>query len=299
MEIIPLFVNCITDLDPENMLKQRTSLRLAALLFASLLMTPAVTFAELLMLASITEKDQNPLLYQQVNSTKPILPKNDLPDFGRFRDVKQKKEAFFHYLLPMIRQSNERIRKDRSLLLGIREALIAGTTIGQPSSEALEILVDRYKLTRALRTGEDLITTVDALLLRVDVVPASLVLAQAANESGWGTSRFAREANNLFGTWCFTSGCGLAPRSREAGLTHEVARYDSVQQGIDAYIRNINTHRAYRELRQIRADSRNQQLFSGVAMAEGLLQYSARGEAYVREIQQMIRSNNLQRYTLS
>jgi Bax protein len=153
----------------------------------------------------------------------------------------------------------------------------------------------RYKI----KGKEQLRSTVDRLLIRVDVVPASLVLAQAANESGWGTSRFARQANNLFGLWCFTPGCGLTPKNRDKGLKHQVAKYDSVQESVAAYLHTINSHFAYTHLREIRATKREEDLHpSGLVLAEGLLRYSIRGIEYVRDIQRLIEANQLQKYTL-
>ena len=103
----------------------------------------------------------------------------------------------------------------------------------------------------------------------------------------------------MFGVWCFTEGCGLTPLARTEGLTHEVAKYDSVQDSIDAYIRTLNTNSAYVELRDIRANSREiMEHFTGHELAEGLRRYSERGEDYVREIQMMIRVNDLHQYTL-
>ena len=227
-----------------------------------------------------------------------ILPETHaiaLPDFSRFRDVHSRKEAFFNFLLPMIRHSNEVIRKDRSLLLALRDDLRTGINIDPGVIEIVGEMGKHY----GGPTDGDLLSRINALLLRVDVVPESLVLAQAANESGWGTSRFARQGNNLFGVWCFTPGCGLTPLSRDDGMNHEVARYESVQHGVSAYIHNINTHAAYRELRRIRAESRaGTGSVTGHALAEGLVRYSARGLDYVREIQQLIRFNNLQKFNL-
>lgn len=218
-----------------------------------------------------------------------------LPDFSVYQDVRTKKKEFFHYLLPMIRHSNDQIRSDRSLLLALRDDLRTGTTVDSSAYDHLGEIGHRY----GVPDSTDRLARLNALLLRVDVVPESLVLAQAAKESGWGTSRFAREGNNLFGVWCFTPGCGLKPLSRDAGLNHEVARYDSVQQSVNAYVHNINTHAAYNELRRIRAESRaGASIISGMALAEGLLRYSARGVDYVREIQQLIRTNNLQQFNL-
>ncbi|MCH2098860.1 MAG: glucosaminidase domain-containing protein, partial [Pseudomonadales bacterium] len=137
----------------------------------------------------------------------------------------------------------------------------------------------------------------DELLACVDVIPPSLVLAQAATESAWGTSRFARKANNLFGEWCFTAGCGLVPNHRSQGATHEVERFATVSASIDSYFHNLNSHPAYAELRAIRARAREAAAtISGADLAAGLMLYSERGEDYVDELRQIIRVNDLGRF---
>jgi Bax protein len=218
-----------------------------------------------------------------------------LPDFSAINDVRTKKQMFFSYMLPKIRQANDKILANRRLLMMIRDDLAIGDALDEDDIQFISSLKARYKV----KQKTSLRSTVDDLLIRVDVVPESLVLAQAANESGWGTSRFARQANNLFGVWCFSKGCGLTPKNRDEGLNHEVAKYKSVQEGIMAYVHTINTNPAYIDLRHIRATTRSEeQPFSGHALAEGLLKYSSRGIDYVREIQQLIRVNDLQKYTL-
>jgi Bax protein len=218
-----------------------------------------------------------------------------LPDFSAINDVRTKKQTFFSYMLPKIRQANDQILANRRLLMMIRDDLATGDALDEDDIQFVSSLKARYKINQQT----SLRSTIDDLLIRVDVVPESLVLAQAANESGWGTSRFARQANNLFGVWCFSKGCGLTPKNRNEGLNHEVAKYESVQEGVIAYVHTINTNPAYIHLRDIRATTRSEeQHFSGHALAEGLLKYSSRGIDYVREIQQLIRVNDLQKYTL-
>ena len=137
---------------------------------------------------------------------------------------------------------------------------------------------------------------VGELLTKVDEVPPSLVVAQAINESGWGRSRFAREANNLFGMWCYTPGCGLVPARRRAKDKHEVKRYASIQDSVDEYLRNINRNKAYIELRALRAGQRQRlQPLSGEYLAQGLRRYSSIGAEYVNRIRTIIRSRQLDR----
>ena len=145
---------------------------------------------------------------------------------------------------------------------------------------------------------EDPIEVIKLLRRRVNVIPASLVLAQAANESGWGTSRFARQGNNLFGLWCYTENCGIEPARRQAGAKHQVAAFDNVEAGIKYYFYTINSHPAYRDLR-IRRENliASGQAVTGIELASGLMSYSERGQAYVDEIRAMIRVNQLQQLT--
>lgn len=224
------------------------------------------------------------------------LAANALPDFSSIRDTSQKKAAFYAYLLPIIHDANAAIAAERHWLFGVRESILAGETITLDAAQTLVELEQRYGLSSH---GEKVAVRLGQLLRRVDVVPESLVLAQAAKESGWGVSRFAREGNNLFGIWCFTRGCGLLPQHRTAGLTHEVARFEDVAAGVRYYLRTINTHRAYHLVRNLRATARRDKVaLHGELLAAGLERYSERGLDYVREIQSMIRYNGLHRFTV-
>ncbi|GMA82235.1 hypothetical protein GCM10025855_17680 [Shewanella glacialipiscicola] len=134
--------------------------------------------------------------------------------------------------------------------------------------------------------------SLNSLLKRVDIVPESMVLIQAANESGWGSSRFAREGFNFFGEWCFTSGCGIVPSSRGSGKSHEVKVFTSVDESVSSYMRNLNSNTAYTLLRSIRADLRSQELeLKADQLIYGLVNYSERQDAYIDELLDMLRHN--------
>ena len=213
---------------------------------------------------------------------------NPLPDFAVYTDVKGKKQAFFSYLQPMIEANNRRLLKQRQRLLAIDGKTL--DDLSRSDKTFIQELVEHYEITGDLAEQQQL----EALILRLDSVPTSLALAQAAMESAWGTSRFAREGNNLFGQWCYKEGCGIVPARRGAGQTHEVARFANVDAAIASYLRNINSHNAYAELRAARAALRKlEQPVTGHAMAGHLLRYSERGSAYVEEIRSMIRVNKL------
>ncbi len=230
-------------------------------------------------------------------ATLPAPIPTGIPDFAAYTDIKQKKRDFFEFLLPMIRAANANVTTERRRLVKLGDAFQADFSPSASDERFIRELSERYRV----KVGEE-ITRADLteLLKRVDVIPASLILAQAANESAWGTSRFARNAHNFFGIWCFTPGCGLTPRLRDENLSHEIRRFASVNEGVAYYLLTINSNPAYRGLRDIRADLRQSNVqITGARLAEGLLRYSERGQHYVSEIQEMIRYNELSRYTLA
>lgn len=230
--------------------------------------------------------------------TAPVPVFEPLPDFAAIGDVRSKKQAFFGYLLPMIEAHNERIRGTRAFLMEVRETLAEGDDPGRTEQERLAKLAKRYRVPLEEDTPMDL-AFVDQLLRRADVLPPSLVLAQAATESAWGTSRFAKTANNLFGQWCFTKGCGIVPARRIAGATHEVQDFESVYDSVDSYFRNLNSHPAYGGVRERRLAARKAgKGIRGAELARGLIRYSERGEEYVEELRQIIRVNKLDAYDL-
>ncbi|CAH0990470.1 hypothetical protein SIN8267_00562 [Sinobacterium norvegicum] len=214
---------------------------------------------------------------------------SETPSFAQIADVKEKKAQFFNYLLTYIASENSYITAERRQVVTLQQALRVGQ-LSEQQSVVLQGLAKRYKLSEALSIQEQL----EQLMVRVDIVPPSLALAQSANESAWGTSRFATQGNNYFGQWCFNSGCGIVPQSRPEGEIYEVARFEDAGGSVRAYFLNLNTHGAYRQLRAIRAEARQgNQVITGVDLAVGLRSYSARGEQYVEEIQKMIIFNKL------
>ncbi|MBA6390590.1 glucosaminidase domain-containing protein [Colwellia sp. BRX10-3] len=212
----------------------------------------------------------------------------NLPNFAKIRDVKEKKRKFFAFIKPAVMAENKKILAKRVEV----ERLIEQLTLEQPFSvedEALVAkLITQYKVSKKF----SLLKQLYELQLKVDVIPQALVLVQAANESAWGTSRFARIGLNFFGVWCYSEGCGMVPNSRNSGAAHEVAAYSSVKQGVERYLHNINTHRAYNVFRLIRGQLREQnQHLAPEILATGLTAYSERGADYVLELTEMIRHN--------
>lgn len=222
----------------------------------------------------------------------PTLPgwaQQELPDFSQYQDVNEKKNAFFSFLYPRIVLANSRILIERQYLdtLSRQEALSADET------RWLERQAERLRVDEEPGSDE----MFRRLRSRLDVIPPSLIMAQAANESAWGTSRFALKGNNLFGQWCFSKGCGVVPQGREEGKSHEVAAFSSPYRSITGYIQNLNRHPAYQLVRDLRRKAREAGRFpSGTALAAGLVSYSERGEEYISEIRSMISYNKLSEY---
>lgn len=213
------------------------------------------------------------------------------PDFAAITDVKERKKAFFDYLTPFVNEKNNLILKDRERL---NTLLNSNKKLSAKNKKWISSLRQNHKLKKLESyTKED----IKALLNRLDIIPVSLVLAQAANESAWGTSRFATQGNNYFGQWCFRKGCGLVPESRNEDADHEVRKFNDARESVFAYIDNLNTNRAYKKLRATRAQLRqNKEIATGLALVHGLEHYSERGQAYVEEIEGLINYNKLWRF---
>jgi len=132
-------------------------------------------------------------------------------------------------------------------------------------------------------------------LLRVNTIPVELIQVQTANESGWGTSRFAVQGYNFFGLWCYETGCGFVPKKRAEGMTHEVAKFSTPAQGMYRYVRNLNRNRAYRQLRIKRLSlsqaSPSLSFQHAMELTTTLGSYSERGQDYIDELQSMLRVN--------
>ncbi|MDQ6968045.1 MAG: glucosaminidase domain-containing protein [Mariprofundaceae bacterium] len=215
---------------------------------------------------------------QQLNIKKnePIKPDSEVAEkhWG--------KQTFLKFMKPIIERENKRILQERQRLLAWKKN-------NNVEARNLELIARHYQVQW---TGKADGRFWRAILDRVDEVPLELALMQAANESSWGNSRFARQGNNYFGQWCFTKGCGLVPLRRNAGATHEVRKFASVDLSVRAYMYNLNTLQSYKLLRNLRRSLRRRgKPLDAVFLAIGLKDYSERGMDYVHIIQGMIRSN--------
>lgn len=206
----------------------------------------------------------------------------DLDDIAA---VERRKKLFLESMLPLVLRANEAILRDRRRLVAVSEATDRGDAPAASDAAWLSRLAARYG------TGP---LDLDGLMRRVDVVPPSLALAQAAIESGWGTSRFAREGRAIFGQRVYGITDGIKPEARAEGEDFLIARFDGLDRGVASYIHNLNTHWAYKQLRLRRAELRLLGLrLDGALLATSLTAYSERGEDYVRDLRAIIRANDL------
>jgi len=235
----------------------------------------------------------------QIRQNKAAVPQvyfTNLPrELTRIKDTRIKKELFFSTMLPPILKVNDIIRQDRRKL----KKIILKITLGEKVSEAEYYwLADKLELYKVRvrdindftrRTGEIL----EQLLTRMNIIPPELALAQAAQESGWGTSRFAQQGNALYGQWTWGDGCGMVPKRREKGKTHRMKCFSSIIEAVNSYMLNLNTQKTYAMLRQRRRAFRDDQPIDVLPLVETLTGYSQEGSAYVEKIKNIIRRNKL------
>ena len=231
----------------------------------------------------------------------PILKKDNLslkkqaknvPNFAVIMNVKEKKKIFFDFIREMVEQEN-------ALLSNIRKKILLLQKKSELHTIEVQWLTDIARRFQVDKKISDSNNFYDDLLNRVDIIPVSLALVQAANESSWGASRFAISANNYFGQWCFNKGCGLVPKYRPQGAVYEVRRFNSPDDSVRSYMHNLNTSHHYASMRALRSNLRaSREVVTGPILAHELHAYSMRGADYIEELIAMIKSNNLLQYDL-
>jgi len=228
------------------------------------------------------------------NAGVPRFVVSEIPDdWAANLPVDQKKSLFFRALLPMVLMVNEEILKDRKRLQDIRSSLAQSSALSSSDWTWLVQVAEGHGMTIQDDRDSVGVHSLDQLLHRVDAIPPSLALAQAAVESAYASSRFAVEGNALFGQWHL--GKGLVPEEQRTELgDYRVASFASPRDSIRAYMKNLNTNRAYRPFRELRAAARQQnERLRGAPLAEGLLAYSEKGQAYISLLRSLIARNGL------
>jgi Bax protein len=213
--------------------------------------------------------------------------------YYNIRGVQKQKKEFIKILLPLVRKANDDVAKERNFVKAffIQAEKKSFRELNEKSLEKLVHLFKKYKIKHFFKQEE--------YLKRIDIVPVSMAIAQAAVESAWGKSRFIQEANNIFGHWTYT-GKGLVPMNREEGKTHTLRIFRTLQDSVNAYVLNLNRNNAYQMFRNLRENAhKNGMIFNGLMASKTMINYSAKKGKYVQLLETIITSNNLLYYDYS
>jgi len=211
---------------------------------------------------------------------KPIYFTQFPKDLDELQNTRLKKETFIKIVLPLIVAENERILADRKKL----KKVLQKKQTSDLEKQWLRQKLLEYKVKKG---------SMEELTSRIDIIPTSIALAQAAKESGWGTSRFALEGNAIFGQWTW-SGNGIAPLDRESNKNHKILKFPILRASVKAYQNNLNTHKSYLKFREKRSSMRKKKMdISGLQLTETLKNYAQTGSEYIKILNQIIRQNRL------
>ena len=213
-------------------------------------------------------------------AVKPVYLSKLPKDLKRIKSTQKKKDTFIKIVMPLILDENSKILEDRKKLFKI---------LGKQSNSRGEKvwLKRRFKDYRIEK--ED----IAELKLRMDIIPTSLAIAQAAKESGWGTSRFALEGNAMFGQWTWGKD-GIEPKDKKINQDHKILKFPMLRSSVRAYMANLNTHRGYKEFREARAELRRKnKTMSGLELVNYLYNYAQTGSEYVKTLKKIIKQNEL------
>ena len=227
----------------------------------------------------ITSKIKN---LNELNNQSSLLNKD-------FDYLDTNKKVFVKTVLPIIINENQNILMTRSFVENLKNKLETFRTLENKEIRTLNDIAKNYNIKYREKHKLDL---VNEILSNVDVIPNSIVLAQAAIESGWGSSRFAKEHNALFGEYTYDTEKGVIPLDRDTGKTHLIKSFNSLDSSVNSYFNNINSHYAYREFRNIRKIMRDKNNFSDVNLLVEKLETYAADSNYVNTIRSVIEKNN-------
>tara|TARA_B100002052_G_scaffold268335_1_gene266902 strand:+ start:1075 stop:2205 length:1131 start_codon:yes stop_codon:yes gene_type:complete len=201
-------------------------------------------------------------------------------ELKEIRDVKKRKELFIQIILPLILEENNKILLDRKKLF----AILNKNNNTKSDNEWLNKKFKQYGVSKK---------DIPTLKRRMDIIPASMAIAQAAKETGWGTSRFALEGNALFGQWTYTDK-GIKPAAADAGTNHKVMMFNVLKSSVRAYARNLNTHQSYKKMRYVRAIQRdNEGILNSLELVDHLDNYAETGKEYTIVLKKIIEQNSL------
>ena len=213
-------------------------------------------------------------------AVKPVYLSKLPKDLKKIKSTQKKKDTFIKIVMPLILDENSKIEQDRKKLFKI---------LGKPSNTRGETVWLKRRFKDYQIEKED----IAELKLRMDIIPTSLAIAQAAKESGWGTSRFALEGNAMFGQWTWGKD-GIVPKEKETNQEHKILKFPMLRSSVKAYMFNLNTHRGYKDFRDARAELRkNNKTISGLDLVNYLQNYAQTGSEYTKVLEKIINQNQL------
>ncbi len=223
------------------------------------------------------------LIFISINVLSMGLPS----EYYKIKDTKKMKQYFISYILDITKKENNKILRDRYFIKNIYPNISRIPKYSR-NYKRFESITKRYKLSNK-STFKDYLKT-------IDVIPNSLVIAQAIVESGWGKSRFTKQANNIFGQWTW-SGKGLTPINRDAGKKHMIKIFPSIKDSVKGYMINLNLGWGYKEFRTLRVKIRKSRKEpTGIVLSDTLINYSQKREKYVKILKNLIKRNKLIQY---
>ncbi len=245
-----------------------------------------------------------PKTYPSINNFKTSLKKddkilneyilNELPkNLNLIKDVKRKKEIFIKTLLPIIYNENKKILAQRLRILSIQQSLDSQNTLSKENQIFIEKMANYYNIKTTDRLKVDVI---NELTIKVDIIPNSIVLAQAANESGWGSSRFARDFNALFGQYTYDENKGIKPSFRDKNEKHLIKFFPNIHESVRSYLLNINTNVAYYDFRKLRNSLRQDLNKLTYEPLIKTLDNYAEDKNYIKTLKSIIRVNQLYKF---
>lgn len=216
-------------------------------------------------------------------------------DLAKIDEIEHRKKLFFSAILPLVLTANEAVARERARLLRLRDQVAAGESLTADDRRWIADLAMRYRAVETQERSDRIVRAdIERLLRKVDIVPPSLALAQAAVESGWGSSRFARQGNALFGQRGWNEREGMVPKDREDDASYVVRSYPSLIDSVASYIHNLNSHPSYGQLRSLRAEMRSRgETLDSIRLAGALENYAEIGDEYIDKLRDVIRQNRL------
>jgi Bax protein len=212
-------------------------------------------------------------------------------EYYEINDIPEAKNYFFNHLFTLITDENNKIKEERNFVKKILTSNILKIDFDSSLFHKLLEIKQKYKIRN--------IYTLQEYLKKIDIIPPSMAMAQAAIESAWGRSRFIREANNIFGHWTYNSSIGIIPKRRNRGASHFIRVFSNLQESTKAYMLNLNRNFAYKSFQEKRFQQRtNNKNPDGLTLSQTMLNYSGIAEDYLVQLKNLILSNDLQRYDI-